>query len=121
MLYEVITLPVAHAQGYSQDVCSYLTSDIGAFLAGETPLSGFGVASVPRADVLVFNTNQCRDVRDWFEWYGRQWDVPVIGVRSPRSIEQVTEDDVDGVARQLEGLVPTLEAVAGTRLRNNFV
>jgi len=109
-------LPVAHAQGYSQDVCSYLTSDIGAFLAGETPLSGFGVASVPRADVLVFNTNQCRDVRDWFEWYGRQWDVPVIGVRSPRSIEQVTEDDVDGVARQLEGLVPTLEAVAGTRL-----
>ena len=109
-------MPLAHAQGYSQDVCSYLTSDIGAYLAGETPLSAFGLSAVPRADVLVFNTNQCRDVRDWFEWYGRQWGAPVIGVRSPRAIDQVTDNDVDGVARQIEALVPTLENVAGMRL-----
>lgn len=109
-------LPLAHAQGYSQDVCSYLASDIGAHLAGETPLSAFGLASVPRADVLVFNTNQCRDVRDWFEWYGRLWNVPVIGVHSPRSVGQVGEGDVDAVVRQLEALVPTLEDVAGVRL-----
>ena len=109
-------MPLAHAQGYSQDICSYLTSDIGAFLAGETPLSAFGLSGTPRADVLVFNTNQCRDVRDWFEWYGRKWGVPVIGVRSPRSVDDVTEDDVDGVAAQLDRLVPTLERVAGTTL-----
>jgi benzoyl-CoA reductase/2-hydroxyglutaryl-CoA dehydratase subunit BcrC/BadD/HgdB len=109
-------MPLAHAQGYSQDICSYLTSDVGAYLAGETPLSAFGLSGIPRADVLVFNTNQCRDVREWFEWYGRTWGVPVIGVRSPRSLELVTEDDVDGIARQIEGLVPTLERVAGTRL-----
>jgi benzoyl-CoA reductase/2-hydroxyglutaryl-CoA dehydratase subunit BcrC/BadD/HgdB len=109
-------MPLAHAQGYSQDVCSYLTSDIGAYLAGETPLEAFGLSGIPRADVLVFNTNQCRDVRDWFEWYGRRWNAPVIGVRSPRSIEVVTDDDVDAVARQIEALVPTLESVAGTRL-----
>ena len=109
-------MPLAHAQGYSQDVCSYLTSDVGAYLAGETPLAAFGLSGTPRADVLVFNTNQCRDVRDWFEWYGRTWNVPVIGVRSPRAIEQVYDADVDGVAAQLERLVPTLEAVAGSRL-----
>ena len=109
-------MPLAHAQGYSQDICSYLTSDIGAYLAGETPLSAFGLSGTPRADVLVFNTNQCRDVRDWFEWYGRQWNVPVIGVRSPRSVDEVTDDDVDGVAAQLDRLIPTLEQVAGTRL-----
>lgn len=109
-------LPLAHAQGYSQDICSYLTSDIGAFLAGETPLTGYGLPAPPRADVLVFNTNQCRDVRDWFEWYGRRWEVPVIGVSSPRGLDQITEHEVDGVARQLERLVPTLEAVAGTGL-----
>jgi benzoyl-CoA reductase/2-hydroxyglutaryl-CoA dehydratase subunit BcrC/BadD/HgdB len=109
-------MPLAHAQGYSQDICSYLTSDIGAYLAGETPLSAFGLSGTPRADVLVFNTNQCRDVRDWFEWYGRKWNVPVIGVRSPRSVDEVTEDDVDGVTAQLERLVPTLEQVAATRL-----
>jgi benzoyl-CoA reductase/2-hydroxyglutaryl-CoA dehydratase subunit BcrC/BadD/HgdB len=109
-------MPLAHAQGYSPDICSYLTSDIGAYLAGETPLSAFGLSGTPRADVLVFNTNQCRDVRDWFEWYGRTWGVPVIGVRSPRALEEVTDQDVDAVARQIEVLVPPLEAVAGTRL-----
>jgi benzoyl-CoA reductase/2-hydroxyglutaryl-CoA dehydratase subunit BcrC/BadD/HgdB len=111
-------MPLAHAQGYSQDICSYLTSDIGACLAGETPLSAFGLSGTPRAEVLVFNTNQCRDVRDWFEWYGRKWDVPVIGVRSPRSVDEVTDDDVAGVAKQIERLVPTLEAVAGNRLED---
>jgi benzoyl-CoA reductase/2-hydroxyglutaryl-CoA dehydratase subunit BcrC/BadD/HgdB len=109
-------MPLAHAQGYSQDICSYLTSDVGAHLAGATPLSSFGLTSTPRASVLVFNTNQCRDVRDWFEWYGRAWNVPVIGVRSPRSLEVVTEDDVDAVTKQIERLVPTLEAVAGQQL-----
>ena len=109
-------MPLAHANGYSQEICSYLTSDIGAYLAGESPLTAFGLQGTPRADVLVFNTNQCRDVRDWFEWYGRAWNVPVIGVCSPRSLEVVHDDEVDAIARQIERLVPALEAVAGIRL-----
>ena len=109
-------MPLAHAHGYSQEICSYLTSDVGAYLAGESPLTAYGLAGTPRADVLVFNTNQCRDVRDWFEWYGREWNVPVVGIRSPRSLETVTEGDVDAITRQIEHLIPALEAVAGTRL-----
>jgi benzoyl-CoA reductase/2-hydroxyglutaryl-CoA dehydratase subunit BcrC/BadD/HgdB len=109
-------MPVMHAQGYSPDICSYLTSDIGAYLANETPLQAHGLTGIPKADVLVFNTNQCRDVRDWFEWYGRRWNVPVIGVRSPRALETVTDNDVDGVTVQIETLIPVLEAIAGTRL-----
>jgi len=109
-------MPLAHAHGYSQEICSYLTSDIGAYLAGESPMQAYGLTGTPRADVLVFNTNQCRDVRDWFEWYGRAWNVPVVGIRSPRALEEVTDDDVEGVTRQIERLVPALEAVAGTRL-----
>jgi benzoyl-CoA reductase/2-hydroxyglutaryl-CoA dehydratase subunit BcrC/BadD/HgdB len=109
-------MPLAHAHGYSQEICSYLTSDVGAYLADETPLAAYGLRGTPRADVLVFNTNQCRDVRDWFEWYGREWKVPVIGIRSPRSVEVVTENDVTAIATQIEGLIPTLEAVAGGRL-----
>jgi benzoyl-CoA reductase/2-hydroxyglutaryl-CoA dehydratase subunit BcrC/BadD/HgdB len=106
-------LPLAHAQGYSPDVCSYLASDIGAHLAGETPLSAFGLSSPPKPDVLVFNTNQCRDVRDWFAWYGREMDVPLVGITSPRSVDEVTAIEVDHVTRQLD---PSLEAVAGSRL-----
>ncbi len=109
-------MPLAHAQGYSQDVCSYLTSDVGAYLAGDTPLGAYGLTATPRADVLVFNTNQCRDVRDWFEWYGREWNVPVVGIRSPRAIEHVHEADVDGIVAQIERLIPELESVAGKRL-----
>jgi len=114
-------MPLAHAHGYSQEICSYLTSDVGAHLAGESPLTAYGLRGKPRADVLVFNTNQCRDVRDWFEWYGREWKVPVIGIRSPRSVEVVTENDITAIATQIEGLIPTLEAVAGARLDSRWL
>jgi len=110
------TMPKAHALGYSPDVCSYLTSDIGAFLSGETALAPFGLRTAPRADVLVFNTNQCRDVRDWFEFYGRTWGVPVIGISSPRMLDEVGPSPIDDVARQIEALVPPLESIAGRRL-----
>ena len=109
----------AHARGYSQDICSYLTADIGAFLAGETPFSVFGIEDVPKPDVLVFNTNQCRDVRDWYEFFGRTWNVPVIGIESPHMIEAVTEVHVDAIASQMEALVPPLEEIAGTRLTSD--
>ena len=110
------TMPRAHAIGYSQDICSYLTSDIGAYLSRSSPLETFGLQGVPRANVLVFDTNQCRDVRDWFEFYGREWGVPVVGVTSVRGVDAVEEDLVDGIANQLEGLVRPLQEVAGTRL-----
>jgi benzoyl-CoA reductase/2-hydroxyglutaryl-CoA dehydratase subunit BcrC/BadD/HgdB len=105
----------AHALGYSPEICSYLTSDIGAFLSRITPLQAFGLEEVPRPDVLVYNTNQCRDVRDWFEFYGRAWSVPVLGITSPRGIDEVSDDLVDGIARQLEAIIPPLEQIAGRR------
>ena len=58
-------IPEANALGYSPDICSYLTADIGAFLKGVTPLKKvFNIDSIPKPDVLVYNTNQCRDVQD---------------------------------------------------------
>jgi benzoyl-CoA reductase/2-hydroxyglutaryl-CoA dehydratase subunit BcrC/BadD/HgdB len=110
------TMPKAHALGYSPDICSYLTSDIGSYLAKKTPLSRYGLSSTPRPDVLLFSTNQCREVRDWFEFYGREWGVPVVGVTSFRELDAVESHHVDAVVRQLEALVPPLEAVAGRRL-----
>jgi len=109
-------IPSANARGYSPDICSYLTSDIGSFLEGKSPFQKFGLPGPPKADVLVFNTNQCRDVKDWFQFYARQWDVPCIGVHTPRSIGGVSETIVADVARQIEALVEPLEAVAGAKL-----
>jgi benzoyl-CoA reductase/2-hydroxyglutaryl-CoA dehydratase subunit BcrC/BadD/HgdB len=110
------TMGTAHALGYSPDICSYLTSDVGSYLSRKTPLSRYGIAQTPRADLLLFNTNQCREVRDWFEFYGRAWGVPVVGVTSFRELGDVEQHHVDAVVRQLEALVPTLEQVAGRRL-----
>ena len=111
-------IPAASAIGYSPDICSYLSSDIGAYLKGVTPLSKAfaGIESVPKPDVLVFNTNQCRDVQDWFAWYARELDVPCIGIASPKNISEVSEAHIDDVARQMEALIPTLEEICGAPL-----
>jgi len=109
-------IPAANAQGFSPDICSYLTSDIGSYLKGVTPFQKMNLPGPPKADVLVFNTNQCRDVKDWFQWYARQWDVPCVGIHTPRAIGAVDDSIVDDVARQMEALVAPLEEVAGTKL-----
>jgi len=109
-------IPAANARGFSPDICSYLTSDIGSYLKGQTPLQKMGMEGPPKADVLVFNTNQCRDVKDWFQFYAREWGVPCVGIHTPRAIGAIGESMVDDVAQQIEALVEPLEEVAGTKL-----
>ena len=107
-------IPHANAVGYSPDICSYLTADVGAFLKGHTPLTqAYGIEAVPKPDVLVYNTNQCRDVQDWFMWYARHWDVPCLGIQTHRNIGPVADDHVTSIAAQLERLAGELEAIAG--------
>lgn len=108
-------IPVANAIGYSPDICSYITSDIGAYIKKETPFSRAyeGIRSVPKPDVLVFNTNQCRDVQDWFNWYSRELKVPVLGISTYRNIGNITSDHLRSIVRQIEDLIPPLEAIAG--------
>ena len=47
-------IPNANAIGYSPDICSYLTADIGAYIKGVTPLTKTfeGIESVPKPDAL---------------------------------------------------------------------
>ena len=112
-------IPLANARGFSPDICSYLTSDVGSYLKGESPLNRMKLPGPPKADVLVFNTNQCRDVKDWFEFYAREWNVPCIGVHTPRSIGEVNETIITAVARQIEALVQPLEEISGNKLDPN--
>ena len=111
-------IPIANAEGYSPEICSYLTSDIGAYIKGFTPLTMMypEIKEVPRPDVLVYNTNQCRDVQDWFTFYAKKFLTPLIGVNSPRSIDYVTRTHVRSVARQMEAMVKPLEEISGRKL-----
>jgi len=108
-------IPDANALGYSPDICSYLTADIGAFLRGVTPLAKAydGITTIPKPDVLVFNTNQCRDVQDWFSWYGEKFDAPVLGVFTHRNIGNVTEALITSIAEQMKAMIEPLGKISG--------
>ncbi len=109
-------IPIANSVGYSPDICSYLTADVGAFLSGKTPLSKiYGLESIPKADVLVYNTNQCRDVQDWFSFYSREWNVPLVGVHTHRAVKAVREHHISDLAAQMKAMIPTLEEVSGNK------
>jgi benzoyl-CoA reductase/2-hydroxyglutaryl-CoA dehydratase subunit BcrC/BadD/HgdB len=112
-------IPAAVALGYSPEICSYLTSDIGAFLMHKTSLTkAYDVEEVPKPDVLVYNTNQCRDVQDWFAFYARTYDVPLLGIHSPKNIEEIDKSQVSYVVEQLKQMSESLEKITGTSLEN---
>jgi benzoyl-CoA reductase/2-hydroxyglutaryl-CoA dehydratase subunit BcrC/BadD/HgdB len=109
-------IPRATALGYSPIICSYLTADIGAYVQGVTPLTeAYGIESVPRPDVLVFNTNQCRAVQDWFAWYAREFDAPLVGIHTQRGIKDVTESHISSVAKQMKEMIAPLEETSGNK------
>jgi benzoyl-CoA reductase/2-hydroxyglutaryl-CoA dehydratase subunit BcrC/BadD/HgdB len=107
-------IPYANAIGYSPEVCSYLTSDIGAYLKKVTPLSKAyeGINSIPKPDVLVFNTNQCRDVQDWMRFYAKEFNVPLLGIYTFRNINEIERVHVKSIAKQIENLIEPLEKIS---------
>jgi len=109
-------IPYANAIGYSPDICSYLTSDVGSYLQKKTPLTmAYKIESVPKPDVLVFNTNQCRDVQDWFRWYAVEFNVPSIGVHTHRDIGNIRNPQIHDIASQIKDLIPELEKISGEK------
>lgn len=110
-------IPRAVAEGYCAESCSYMNSDIGASLRGYSPLQeAFGIAGPPKPDLLVYSTNQCREVQDWLAYFGRRHNAPVIGVRPPGHLGTVTDDQVAYVRGELVALIKKIEAQFGLTL-----
>lgn len=110
-------IPRAVAEGYCAESCSYMNSDIGASLRGYSPLQeAFGIAGPPKPDLLVYSTNQCREVQDWLTYFGRRHNAPVIGVRPPGHLGTVTDDQVAYVRGELVALIKNIEARFGLTL-----
>ncbi len=107
----------AAAEGFSQFVSSGMRCDIGALLAGDSPLvSAHGVAGPPRPDVVVYSTNNGHSLLRWFEYYGGHYRIPVFGLHPPASLGEIEQIDVDAAVHQMLRLATRLEKVAGTRL-----
>jgi|ERR1035437_4598030 benzoyl-CoA reductase/2-hydroxyglutaryl-CoA dehydratase subunit BcrC/BadD/HgdB len=108
------TIPAANSKGYSPEICSYLTSDIGAYLRNITPLTkAYGIESLPKPDVLVYNTNQCKDVMHWFEFYANEYGVPIFGIHSPGHLPEVEPEHIADVVEQFRQLIRSLETITG--------
>lgn len=108
-------IPYANAIGYSPEICSYLTSDVGAYLKKVTPLSKVyeGIKNIPKPDVVVFNTNQCRDVQDWMRYFSKEFKVPLVGIHTHTGINDVTETHIQSIAQQMKEMVEYLEKISG--------
>lgn len=109
-------IPAAIKCGFSNHVCSYTTSDIGAFLNNETPLiSRHGMKGIPKPDLIVYNTNQCREVEDWFMYYADHFGCPIAGIHPPRYLDEVSKDEVELVVKQFKKIIPICEQVSGNK------
>lgn len=110
-------IPRAAVEGFSQHVSSAMRCDIGALLAGDSPLvTAHGIAGPPRPDVVVYSTNNGHSLIRWFEYYGGHYGVPVFGLHPPAALGEVDRIDVDTAVQQLLRLTGRLEQVAGARL-----
>jgi benzoyl-CoA reductase/2-hydroxyglutaryl-CoA dehydratase subunit BcrC/BadD/HgdB len=106
-------IPEAIKCGYSGHVCSYTTSDIGSYLKKQSPLQKhYGMRGVPKPDIIAYNTNQCREVEDWFTFYANEFNCPIVGIHPPRYLDEVTQDEVDLVVKQFKKMIPVCEKVS---------
>lgn len=109
-------IPEAIKRGYSGHVCSYTTADIGSYLKSSSPLeSHYGLSGIPKPDLIVYNTNQCREVQDWFNFFADEFNCPIVGITPPRFIDEVTRGIVDLVVSQLMSMIPLCEKISGNK------
>ncbi len=109
-------IPEAAKLGYSNDICSYLTADIGSYLKKQTPLSEhYGLKGAPTPDLIVYSTNQCREVQDWFTYFAKELNVPIVGIEPPRHLDEVTKEVIGDVAQQYKNMIPACEKASGKK------
>lgn len=103
-------IPRAVGIGYCAESCSYMNSDIGAALTNSSPLKEiYGIDGPPLPDLLVYNTNQCREVQDWLSFFARRYQVPIYGVCPPTFLGDVTSSHIEFVKIQLKNLIEQIE------------
>jgi benzoyl-CoA reductase/2-hydroxyglutaryl-CoA dehydratase subunit BcrC/BadD/HgdB len=113
-------IPEAIKCGYSGHVCSYTTADIGAYLKKETPLkTHYGLSGIPKPDIIAYNTNQCREVQDWFQFFADEFKCPIVGIMPPRHVDEVSQDEVDLVVKQFKNMIPVCEKVSGKKFEHD--
>lgn len=110
--------------GHSEDVCTYVKSDIGMMAQGNLAPNG---KPFPNPDVLLLSYTGCFTFMKWFELLREQYQCETIMLHTPYEGDGwITENMREYMVKQLkEEVIPKLERVSGVkfdidRLRENL-
>ncbi len=106
-------IEAAEKEGLSNNVCSYVRTDIGSLITGETP-----AGKLPKPDLLVACSNICQTVLHWYRMLEKHFHIPLVIIDTPFIYGEIEEHQVDYVKKQLENeLLPAAEKVSGNLLK----
>jgi len=100
--------------GHSEDVCTYVKSDIGMMAKGGIGPNG---RKLPDPDVLLLSYTGCFTFMKWFELLRQQYRCETIMFHTPYMADgKVTKDMVRYMVKQLtQDVIPKLERVSGIK------
>ena len=104
----------AEKAGHSEDVCTYVKSDIGMMAKGNIGPNG---KKLPAPDVLLLSYTGCFTFMKWFELLREQFDCETIFLQTPYMADgKVTPNMVEYMVKQLkQDVIPKLERVSGVK------
>jgi benzoyl-CoA reductase subunit B len=107
-------ISLAEKAGHSEDVCTYVKTDIGMLKAGNIGPTGL---PLPKPDVLLLSYTGCFTFMKWFELLREEYDCPVIMLHVPYQGDgAITPQMRRYVVDQLrEKVIPQLEHISGKR------
>ena len=107
-------IAVAEKLGHSEDVCTYVKSDIGMMKSGNIGPTG---QRLPNPDLLLLSYTGCFTFMKWFELLREEYHCPVAMLHVPYQADgRITDAMRTYVVGQLKNVViPKLEDVTGRR------
>jgi len=105
-------IALAEKLGHSEDVCTYVKSDIGMLKSGNVGPTG---ERLPSPDVLLLSYTGCFTFMKWFELLREEYHCPMVMLHVPYQADgKITESMRQYVVEQLKRkVIPTLEQVSG--------
>ncbi|MFA5910681.1 MAG: benzoyl-CoA reductase subunit B [Vicinamibacterales bacterium] len=107
-------IAIAEKHGHSEDVCTYVKSDIGMMKSGNIGPTG---QRLPSPDLLLLSYTGCFTFMKWFELLREEYHCPVAMLHVPYQADgRITDAMRTYVVDQLKQVViPKLEEVTGRK------
>ncbi|MEK7877778.1 MAG: benzoyl-CoA reductase subunit B, partial [Pseudomonadota bacterium] len=104
----------AERDGHSEDVCTYVKSDLGMMLQGDLGPTG---EPMPKPDVLLLSYTGCFTFMKWFELVRQKYDCETVMLHVPYQGDgRINPAMRDYVVKQIKDkVIPTLEKVSGVK------